>query len=29
MEIKADFEQQLQRKHAKDIQMYEEIKTGQ
>jgi len=29
METKADFEQQLQHKHAKDIQMYEEIKTAQ
>jgi hypothetical protein len=28
-EIKADLEQQLRRKHAKDIQMYEEMKTGQ
>jgi hypothetical protein len=28
-EIKADFEQQLRHKHAKDKQMYEEMKTGQ
>jgi hypothetical protein len=28
-DIKADLEQQLRRKHAKDIQMYKAMKTGQ